>query len=49
MSDLIVYTYNSEEKAAEVLAEIATLKQENVQKALVQIDSKSALFYASAT
>lgn len=38
MSDLIVYTYNSEEKAAEVLAEIAALKQENVQKALVSIE-----------
>lgn len=38
MSDLIVYTYDSEDKAAEVLAEIATLKQENVQKALVNIE-----------
>ncbi len=38
MSDLIVYTYDSEEKAAEVLAEIATLKQENVQKALIKIE-----------
>ena len=38
MSDLIVYTYDSEDKAAEVLAEIASLKQENVQKALVSIE-----------
>ena len=38
MSDLVVFTYQNEEKAAEVLAEIATLKQENVQKALIQIE-----------
>ncbi|MEM8860104.1 MAG: DUF1269 domain-containing protein [Chloroflexota bacterium] len=38
MSDLIVYKYDSEEKAAEVLAEIAQLKQENVQKALIGIE-----------
>ena len=38
MSDLVVFTYENEEKAAEVLAEIATLKQENVQKALIQIE-----------
>lgn len=38
MSDLVVLTYENEEKAAEVLAEIATLKQDNVQKALIQIE-----------
>ena len=29
MSDLIVFTYNDEEKASTVLATVATLKQEN--------------------
>ena len=38
MSDLVVFTYETEEKAADVLAEVATLKQENVQKALIQIE-----------
>ncbi|MEM7331177.1 MAG: DUF1269 domain-containing protein [Chloroflexota bacterium] len=38
MSDLVVITYNQESKATDALAKIATLKQENVQKALVHIE-----------
>ena len=38
MSDLVVLTYNQESIASEALAKIATLKQENVQKALIGIE-----------
>lgn len=35
MSDLVVFTYQHEDKAHEVLQHLATLKQENVQKPLI--------------
>ncbi len=38
MSDLIVYTYNNESKAAEVLTVIGAMKQEYVQKPLINIE-----------
>ncbi|MEM7801045.1 MAG: DUF1269 domain-containing protein [Chloroflexota bacterium] len=38
MSDLIVLTYETEEKAAEALGKVAALKQDNVQKALIKIE-----------
>jgi len=37
MSDLIVFTFGTEDEAAEVLGRVATAKQENVQQALVKI------------
>lgn len=38
MSELIVYTYREEDKAAQVLKEIASQRQENVQKPLIGIE-----------
>lgn len=38
MSDLIVLTYETEEMAAKALGKVATLKQDNVQKALIKIE-----------
>lgn len=38
MSDLVVITYHQESTATEALKKVATLKQENVQKALVHIE-----------
>lgn len=43
MSDLIVFTYNDENKAGEALAQVAALKQENVQKALVNIEDAAVV------
>ena len=43
MSDLIVFTYNDENKAGEVLASVASLKQENVQKALIHIEDAAVV------
>ncbi|MEM7117886.1 MAG: DUF1269 domain-containing protein, partial [Chloroflexota bacterium] len=43
MSDLIVFTYNDENKAGEVLTKVATLKQENVQKALINIEDAAVV------
>jgi uncharacterized membrane protein len=44
MSDLVVFTYQHEDKAAEVLKEIGKLKQENVQKALIGIEDAAVAF-----
>ena len=38
MSDLVVFTYKHDEKAAEVLQHIVALKQENVQKPLIGVE-----------
>lgn len=38
MSDLVVITYENDARAAEALAKVVTLKQENVQKALISIE-----------
>lgn len=38
MSELVVFTYKSDDKAGEVLQHLATLKQENVQKPLIGIE-----------
>lgn len=43
MSKLIVYTYNTEEKASEVLKALVTLKQENIQKPLVQFEDAAVV------
>lgn len=43
MSELIVFTYEQEAKAGEVLAAVATLKQENVQKALIGIEDAAVV------
>lgn len=43
MSDLIVYTYNTEEKASEILSEISVMKQENVRKALIGIEDAAVV------
>ena len=43
MSELIVFTYNQEEKAGEVLKTVASLKQENVQKALIGIEDAAVV------
>lgn len=37
MSKLIVYTYNTEDKAAEVLRTVSGMKQENVQRPLIAL------------
>jgi len=38
MSELVVFTYNHPDRAAEVLKHIASLKRENIQKPLVGIE-----------
>lgn len=38
MSELVVFTYKHEDKAGEVLAEIASLKRENIRKPLIGIE-----------
>jgi uncharacterized membrane protein len=38
MSELIVFTYKSEDKAAEVLQHIAQLKREHIEKPLITIE-----------
>ncbi len=43
MSDLIVYTYDQEDKATDVLKHVASLKQDNVQKALVGIEDAAVV------
>lgn len=43
MSDLVVFTYDQEERAGEVLVHIATLKQDNVQKALIGIEDAAVV------
>ena len=43
MSDLIVFTYEQEDKAAEALKHVASLKQENVQKALIGIEDAAVV------
>ena len=44
MSDLVVYTYNNENKAAEVLAAVALMKQEHVQKPLINIEDGAVVY-----
>lgn len=43
MSELIVYTYNRSDKAGQVLETVASLKQENVQKALIGIEDAAVV------
>lgn len=43
MSDLIVYTYDGEERAGEALKAVAGLKQENVQKPLVTVEDAAVV------
>lgn len=43
MNNLIVYTYGTEQKAAEVLQAVATMKQENVQKPLFEIEDAAVI------
>lgn len=43
MSNLIVYTYNTEAKASEVLTKIAAMKQENIQKPLLAIEDAAVV------
>lgn len=43
MSDLIVFTYEQANKASEALAHVASLKQENVQKALIGIEDAAVV------
>lgn len=43
MSELVVFTYEQEEKAGQALAAVATLKQENVQKALIGIEDAAVV------
>ena len=38
MSELLVFTYEQADKAAEVLTKVAAMKQENVHKALIGIE-----------
>ncbi len=44
MSDLIVYTYETEDKAGEALAHVASLKQEHVQKPLIGVEDAAVVF-----
>jgi len=44
LSDLIVFTYESEERAGEALAHVASLKQENVQKPLVGVEDAAVIY-----
>ena len=43
MNNLIVYTYNTEENAAEVLQAVAVMKQENIQKPLIEIEDAAVV------
>ena len=43
MSNLIVFTYNNEDKATEVLQEVAKMKQEHVQKPLVAVEDAAVV------
>ena len=43
MSELVVFTYEQPEKAAEALAAVATLKQDNVQKMAVGIEDAAVV------
>lgn len=43
MSDLVVYTYETEAKALEVLNHVAAQKQENVQKPLIGIEDAAVV------
>ncbi len=43
MSHLVVYTYNTEEKAGNVLQEVAKMKQDNVQKPLIGIEDAAVV------
>jgi uncharacterized membrane protein len=43
MSKLIVYTYNTEEKAAQVLRAVSEMKQENVQRPLIALEDAAVV------
>jgi len=43
MSKLIVYTYNTEEKAAEVLQAVASMTQEHVRKPLIGVEDAAVV------
>jgi len=43
MSELIVYTYNTEEKAAEVLQAVASMTQEHVHKPLIGVEDAAVI------
>lgn len=43
MSKLIVYTYNTENKAAEVLHAVSAMKQENVQRPLIALEDAAVV------
>ena len=43
MATLIVYTYNTEEKAAEALSTVAKMKQENVQRPLIALEDAAVV------
>ena len=43
MAKLIVYTYNTEDKAGEVLKEVAGMKQENVQRPLLSLEDAAVV------
>jgi len=43
MSDLVVFTYEQEDRAGQALTSLAGLKQENVQKALIGIEDAAVV------
>ena len=43
MSELLVYTYNTEDRAAEVLKEIMSMTQEHVKKPLIGIEDAAVV------
>ena len=43
MSELLVYKYNTKERASEVLGEVLALKQEHVQKPLINLEDAAAI------
>lgn len=43
MSDLVVFTYEQEDKAGQALMSVAGLRQENVQKALIGIEDAAVV------
>lgn len=43
MSDLVVFTYEQEDRAGQALMSVASLRQENVQKALIGIDDAAVV------
>lgn len=43
MRELIVYTYNTEEKAAEVLQAVASMTQEHVRKPLIGVEDAAVV------